>query len=97
MINIYNVVEDLTSTEWHHQMEELMSRVQVEVAIFAEQLKDKIEYNWLSDCHLEIINEHDEVQEDLEEVLKEILEDTYEELIQELEEAEEELLEEWWE
>lgn len=85
MINVYSVVEDLMCTELHHYEDELRDQVSDCVTDFLNGIDDEVEFQWLSDQHLEILDEEGNTDEDLESDLQDLIDEVYVEFVEEYE------------
>ena len=80
MINIFNKLDDLACTE-HWDKEDEMKDILIDTFnTFADE--NKIEFTWLSDSHVAVVNESEEYAED---DLNDLLEEEYENFIDALE------------
>ena len=80
MINIYNAIEDLNCTEFYKHKKRLKELIDEAVSDFLNS--KKIEYEYVSNCHIVF---EEEQEEELEEEINNILDEVYESFIEELE------------
>ena len=80
MINIYNAIEDLNCTDFYKHKKRLKELIDEAVSDFLNS--KKIEYEYVSNCHIVF---EEEQEEELEEEINNILDEVYESFIEELE------------
>ena len=80
MVNIFDKLDDLACTEHCDKEDELRDVLRDTFNTFADE--NKIEFTWLSDSHVAVVNESEEYAED---DLNDLLEEEYENFIDALE------------
>lgn len=73
MVNIFSKLDDLACTEYWNKDDELRDVLRDTFNTFVED--EKIEFTWLSDSHVAVVNESEEYAED---DLNDLLEEEYE-------------------
>lgn len=82
MLNIYSKVEDLRCTEHYAKEDELKELLLKEFTDYCED--NDIEYDWLSDDTIEVLEDTEDLREQLEEEIQDELDLVYEEFFDSL-------------